>query len=758
MKTVSVIASKDATQTSNSVQPMTSSTSSRSAFLDAIRAIATIRVVVWHAYGAPLISWCIAAMPAMFFVFGSLLAASLSHRRFVRVANDRLKRLLIPLWWFTTIAWVGVNLAGKAESFNAWQLLSWLIPITDPIATTWEGGWLSSPLWFLRMVIWLLVLVPALMPLGRRWPRATIGTLAMLIFAFDALEREAYWTPQHMPMLWWKLGDVALYGLFAVVGFCHHRGQLGRISTRRWILIAATAGVVAVVWRITHVVPLGVVNNSHPLHLFVGVAWLAAAFAAQSQIGAFAQQAAVQSAIRFLTRRSLTIYLWHTAVIVGVIWLLEKLNPLVGAFHFVAYPTLIGCGIVVSTLLFGWVEDVGAGRLPSLHVPVVRLPKHRFTRPTAGLVLVAVIGVGGAHGVSATTSQRPIHKPPPIPSQQPPPPVFTRDRATPSEIPVVAADKVDATLKKEIHEWRLAHDASGVSVRVVTTNGTAWGAVDGTQLDGRTALQPDDSFDIASITKLMTAVLVYRAADEGRIDLDAPLPHLAAFPEFPYNDALTPRMLLSHRSGLVNYRDTARYASDSSAITTPQQAVEISTSEPLGFQPGTEQHYSSVNYLVLGFLIEQTYGAAYEEVLRKDLLIPLRLTQTIPMPASPGEPSYSTAGTLTTMSDLTTMTRHLLGDRALISQGSFAAMTDIDADTGLGAGTIGFCPCSVDDRAQKSFFSLGHYGTDTLAVYVPTLDATVAVRVTDGIHSDGRIESLVDLVAYVAQLAAMATD
>lgn len=724
----------------------------RDGFLDVIRAIASIRVVIWHAYGAPLISWCIAAMPAMFFVFGSLLAASCERRPYLTVAHDRLRRVLLPLWCFTAVTWLVAAVAGHAGQFDPIRLVGWLLPVLDPGATPWEGGWLSSPLWFLRMLVWLLVFSPLLLPASRRWPARTLVVLSLGTFLFDWLGRNPQWTPEGIPMLWWKLGDVTLYGAFAVGGFWHHRSNgFTLVSTRRWIVIAGIAGLAAILWRLTQPVPLGVVNNSHPLHLFVGVAWLSVAFAARRRLAGVTSRPLGAGVVRFLTRRSITVYLWHTTVIAGVLWLLRHSGLNLGIARPAVYLTLIAVGIYVTTLLFGWVEDLAAGRRPS--VQLVRAPispRRHWRLVVAGMVMLGIVG-GTSSFVAAGSAPRTTHRPPPIPSQQPPPPEFTQATTAAAVVTAIPKAKLSAALATTVRDWRTTHNANGVLATVVTADGTSWSTVDGTHIDGRTAVKGNESFDIASITKLMTAELVYSAADEGRIDLDAPLPHLDAMPDFPYTDKLTPRLLLSHRSGLVNYRDTARYIADRSSVTTPQDAVGASSGEPLGFEPGAQSGYSSVNYILLGFLIEQTYGRPYEDVLHDELLAPLGLRNTVPMPSAPGEPNYSTAGTLTTMADLTKMSRQLLRDRSLISSASFAAMTDIDPESALGAGTIGFCPCTIDDAGRRSFFSLGHYGSDTLVIYVPSLDVVVGLRVTDGIH-DGRLDDVIDLATQLGQM------
>lgn len=735
--------------------PQIPSASVRDGFLDAIRAIATTRVILWHAFGFSLISWFVASIPAMFFVFGSLLAASLERRSWWAVAKDRFERVLIPLWGFTLLTWSAILIAGKSDDFPIWRFVTWIAPVVDPQYLSWEGGWLSSPLWFLRMLTWLLLLSPLLFFAVSRRPFISAFVLVTFVFASDVVARHPNLIVEAIPTLWWKLGDVALYGGFVTAGILHNQGVFKSISKKQWIIVATSTGVAALVWRFTQPVPLGVVNNSHPLHMLVGIAWLSLAFAFREYISNLACRPIFSSYVRFATRRSMTIYLWHTTVIAGILWLLAKLNLDLGFARPVVYLVLIATGVYVVTLTVGWIEDLAARRRPSLHgIQLMKSIQAKWQ--TAIALIVAMFAMAGTGNlVAAGTSTESIHRPPPIPSQQPPRPEFVTQLGLPNVVPV-AESQLNGALEKAIKTWMKSNGAAGVQVQLLDANGRNWSAVAGTQVDEKTSVKQTDSFDMASITKLMTATLIYRAADEGRIDLDAPLPHLDALPDFPYRDMLTPRLLLSHQSGLVNYRDTTRYMSDKSLVTTPQDAVNASSGEPLGFQPGEKRSYSSVNYLLLGFLIEQTYGETYEDVALHELMQPLGLASTFMLASAPGEPNYSTGGTLTTMADLVHMTYRILRDRALLSPESYAAMTSIDPEYALGAGTIGFCPCTLKESG-KSFYSLGHYGSDSLVIYVPTLDVVVGLRVTDGLHSEGRLDKSIDLATHLGQLVAVST-
>ena len=155
----------DATPTPRA--PATEAPHEREVFLDAIRTLALVRVVLWHALALPVLTYFVAAVPAMFSVTGSPLAHSLG-RGARRVIVDRARRILVPLWVFPAGAFLAMTIAHRIDGTTRTavpirDLLAWLVPVVDPHGSPWEGGYLSSPLWYLRALLWLLLMEPFLL-------------------------------------------------------------------------------------------------------------------------------------------------------------------------------------------------------------------------------------------------------------------------------------------------------------------------------------------------------------------------------------------------------------------------------------------------------------------------------------------------------------------------------------------------------------------------------------------------------------------
>ncbi|WP_326549428.1 serine hydrolase domain-containing protein [Micromonospora sp. NBC_01813] len=139
----------------------------------------------------------------------------------------------------------------------------------------------------------------------------------------------------------------------------------------------------------------------------------------------------------------------------------------------------------------------------------------------------------------------------------------------------------------------------------------------------RVPMRPDSIHDLASITKVHTAILALRQVDAGRVDLDAPV--VEYLPEFdgPGKTAITVAMLLTHTSGLP----VGAKISQISGRDARWQAV-LTTGIIDGATPGDTFRYSSVGLMVLGRIIEKVTGQGLAEALRTGLTGPLGLADT----------------------------------------------------------------------------------------------------------------------------------
>ncbi len=137
------------------------------------------------------------------------------------------------------------------------------------------------------------------------------------------------------------------------------------------------------------------------------------------------------------------------------------------------------------------------------------------------------------------------------------------------------------------------------------------------------AAEPDALWPVASIGKAFTAIVALQLAEEGALDLHAPIPGYVPWLTFGTPDApITLHHLLTHTAGVVESLDTAP-ASTYDVVTLPQL--------DLGFAPGEHRHYSNIGYRAVGVVLEAVTGEPYGDLLQRRILDRLALTETVPV-------------------------------------------------------------------------------------------------------------------------------
>jgi len=335
----------------------------RNQYLDLLRAVATVRVVLYHSTGWAALSIVFPAMSVMFALGGSLMAASLDRYGPFAV-EKRLQRLLPSVWVLVAVAvpaMLGIGLVWD------WRVLLWAFPLQDPPAT---GFWLEglAAMWYLRDFLWLVILSPVLLPIFRKFPLTAVLVpyLALVVITL------AGWRPAPV------LHDLALYGGAWLLGFAHHDGLLKR---RRWWLIGALA-IAGAAWTLTHPGPRGFDLNDIPLG---NALWSAAFILVALGVSPMVRPSRV---LTVLNARALTIYLWHVPLIVAVARLAEWSGlPIFGWVGISWRLALVTALLALIVLAVGWVEDVSAGRRPVLvpgapgrRVPVSPAPSYALAR------------------------------------------------------------------------------------------------------------------------------------------------------------------------------------------------------------------------------------------------------------------------------------------------------------------------------------------------------------------------------------------
>lgn len=132
----------------------------------------------------------------------------------------------------------------------------------------------------------------------------------------------------------------------------------------------------------------------------------------------------------------------------------------------------------------------------------------------------------------------------------------------------------------------------------------------------------DTLFEVGSIGKSFTSILIQQLVDAGDYDLDKPIiDYLPWFEVQTAYDPITTHHLLCHSAGLIN--GTGSTGHDIGEVYSLRDTQTA-------FQPGTHFHYSNVGYKLLGVALEHVTGISYQDLVRERILKPLSMDASYP--------------------------------------------------------------------------------------------------------------------------------
>lgn len=145
-------------------------------------------------------------------------------------------------------------------------------------------------------------------------------------------------------------------------------------------------------------------------------------------------------------------------------------------------------------------------------------------------------------------------------------------------------------------------------------------------LEDRVPVWPTTKFRIGSISKPLTAVALMQLAEQGRVDLDAPVQKYV--PSFPDKGAkITPRLLAGHLAGIRHYKDDEFLIAKH--YDSVLEALKIFENDPLIAPPGTKFSYSSYGFNLLSAVIQGASGEDFVSYMQQHVFAPLGLVDTL---------------------------------------------------------------------------------------------------------------------------------
>jgi CubicO group peptidase (beta-lactamase class C family) len=183
----------------------------------------------------------------------------------------------------------------------------------------------------------------------------------------------------------------------------------------------------------------------------------------------------------------------------------------------------------------------------------------------------------------------------------------------------VSADLIDTEARRMMAEAKV----QGLAMAVVDDGKVVfvrtWGH---RNVEKKLSLETDTIMYGASLTKFAFAYMVMQLVDEGKVDLDRsiaeylpkPLPEYEFYATLRADERwrkLTPRILLSHSTGLANF-----------AFLEPDEKMR------LHFDPGSRYAYSGEGYILMQFVLETGLGLKVGDEMQRRVFDRFGMTRT----------------------------------------------------------------------------------------------------------------------------------
>lgn len=189
------------------------------------------------------------------------------------------------------------------------------------------------------------------------------------------------------------------------------------------------------------------------------------------------------------------------------------------------------------------------------------------------------------------------------------------------------------------------HGVTGLSLALVDGETVVWARGFG-HADAQAGIPADTGtvYRIGSITKLFTATALMQLAEDGRVDIDAPVtdyvPELQVRSRFADTGPVRVRHLMTHHSGLPGDKIKGMFSDPPESY---REIVDYVGTQYVSSPPEFAFAYSNLAVGLAGIVVERASGLSYEEYVTRGILDPLGMENTSVSLNGRTAPAYSKA-------------------------------------------------------------------------------------------------------------------
>ncbi|OCA77885.1 hypothetical protein BBH99_10620 [Chryseobacterium contaminans] len=138
-------------------------------------------------------------------------------------------------------------------------------------------------------------------------------------------------------------------------------------------------------------------------------------------------------------------------------------------------------------------------------------------------------------------------------------------------------------------------------------------------LPANTVYDQNTGYQIGSISKLITAVMLFQLIEHGKLSLNEPLSTF--YPEIPNAENITIQTMLNHTSGLGDYVGKADKKNWLFEGPVGDKAIiDVIKKSDMQSKPGEKLRYSNSAYFLLSRILEKIHNKPYNEILKENIL------------------------------------------------------------------------------------------------------------------------------------------
>lgn len=198
---------------------------------------------------------------------------------------------------------------------------------------------------------------------------------------------------------------------------------------------------------------------------------------------------------------------------------------------------------------------------------------------------------------------------------------FSRDPHSSKDrtISYLAGKAINAEKLNEFLDY-IAQNNQGIGSVSIFRNGVQEYHKDfGQQQVKNIAYDKNTQYQIGSISKLFTSVMLMQLVEKGKLNLNEKLSKF--YPEIANSKNISIRQMLNHTSGLGNYIAAGADGWLVGKAVGDKAILDAIKDQGLHFQPGKGVKYSNSAYFLLSRILEKLYdGKPYHEILKENIL------------------------------------------------------------------------------------------------------------------------------------------